>query len=114
MPPESAPASPIPLSDYIECSAAAKLVPGQPAAATIWRWCTRGIKNPNGGRLYLQSNRWGGKVWTTAKWVAEFGAELSKIHQRPEPVRPETLPKPPTSATRARQIADARRKLACL
>lgn len=64
-----------PPPDYITMVQAAQALPGNPSQATLSRWATRGITRK--GRLYrLRRIRVGGRVYTTAAWIAEFAAAL--------------------------------------
>lgn len=58
--------------DYITLTQAAKLVPFNPNATTLWRWCRKGVVTRSGERLRLQHVGTGRRIATTAKWVEEF------------------------------------------
>ncbi len=94
------------LSDYLTFAQAVLLVPGEPSPATAWRWSTKGV----GGKR-LRSLRVGGKVFTTAAWVAEFLAACSE----PVPVvdpDPVATRRRPSDKARQRRIDEAKRELA--
>jgi hypothetical protein len=62
---------------YIRMHQAAKLVPGGTSANCIWRWCRKGVVARNGERVRLQHVRIGGKLFTKADWLAQFGQFLA-------------------------------------
>ena len=64
--------------DYITLANAAKLAPGRPCANTIWRWCRKGVKSRNGTWVRLQHVRAGSRIYTTARWLAEFAQKLAE------------------------------------
>jgi hypothetical protein len=88
-------------SDYVDMCRAAKLFPGDPSYACIWRWCRRGCKARNGERVYLRSVRVGGKLYTTKQWAEQFLADLAakdcerfKPQNQPSEPAPTELPPP--------------------
>lgn len=48
--------------------------------ATMIRWCTRGIRQPDGSRVRLRAIRVGSRWLTTSEWVDEFIAVLTTAH----------------------------------
>lgn len=62
---------------YLTLAQAAKVTPGQPSVNAMWRWCRRGVRSRDGARVYLEHIRVGGKIFTTAEWVYEFGQRLA-------------------------------------
>lgn len=64
--------------DYITLTEAANIAPGRPSANCIWRWCRRGVLSRGGERVRLQHVRIGGRVYTTARWLEEFGRRLAE------------------------------------
>jgi hypothetical protein len=64
--------------DYITLGSAAKLSPGRPSANTIWRWCRKGVKSRNGAWVRLQHVRAGSRIYTTARWLADFAQNLAE------------------------------------
>jgi len=58
-------------------SQAARIAPGGPSPNCIWRWCRRGVIARSGDRVRLQHVRIGGKLFTTARWLDEFGQRLA-------------------------------------
>lgn len=60
----------------ISLTKAAKLTPGNPHAATIWRWCRKGIRARNGERIHLEHLRFGGKMFTTPESLERFARRL--------------------------------------
>ncbi len=64
--------------EHISLSEAAKIAPGRPTTNCIWRWCRRGVLSRNGERVRLQHVRVGGKIFTTPRWLEEFGRRLAE------------------------------------
>ncbi|MEP0848415.1 MAG: DUF1580 domain-containing protein [Phycisphaerae bacterium] len=64
--------------DYITLTEAAKIAPGRPSTNCIWRWCRRGVLSRGGERVRLQHLRIGGMIYTTARWLEEFGRKLAE------------------------------------
>ena len=63
---------------YIRLGQAAQIAPGRPSANCIWRWCRKGVLSRGGERIRLQHVRIGGKIFTTAAWLHEFGKRLAE------------------------------------
>jgi len=63
---------------YITLTQAMKLVPGRPSFNCVWRWARKGVLARNGQRVRLEHVRIGGKLFTTAAWVAQFGTVLAQ------------------------------------
>ena len=63
--------------DYITLVEAAKLAPSRPSTNCIWRWCRRGVLSRGGQRVRLHHVRIGGKIYTTAGWLHQFGQSLA-------------------------------------
>ncbi len=63
--------------DLLTLGQAAKISPGRPSTNCLWRWCRRGVRSRLGARVYLQHLRVGGKVYTCAEWLADFGRALA-------------------------------------
>ena len=63
---------------YITLKQAAEIAPGQPSGNCLWRWCRKGVVARNGQTVRLQHIRIGGKLFTTAAWVDEFGRLLAE------------------------------------
>ena len=59
-------------------SQAARIAPGSPSPNCVWRWCRRGVLARSGERVRLQHVRIGGKLFTTARWLNEFGRCLAE------------------------------------
>lgn len=57
---------------------AARIAPGDVSPNCIWRWCRRGVLSRSGERIKLQHVRIGGKLFTKAKWIEEFGERLAE------------------------------------
>ena len=64
-------------NEYITLGEAAKLAPGRPSTNCIWRWCRKGVLSRGGERVRLQHVRIGGKIFTVARWIHEFGQRLA-------------------------------------
>lgn len=63
--------------ERLTLSQAARIAPGSPTPNCVWRWCRRGVLARAGGRVRLQHVRIGGKLFTTARWLDEFGQRLA-------------------------------------
>lgn len=68
--------------EQISLTEAAKIAPGRPSTNCIWRWCRRGVLSRGGERVRLQHLRIGGKIFTTARWMEEFGRKLAEADAR--------------------------------
>lgn len=64
--------------EYITLTDAAKIAPGRPSTNCVWRWCRRGVLSRGGERVRLQHLRIGGMIYTTARWLEEFGRKLAE------------------------------------
>lgn len=64
--------------EYMTLTKAAKLAPGQPSVNCIWRWCRKGVLARGGQRVRMQHVRIGGKLFTTADWLSQFGQALAE------------------------------------
>lgn len=64
-------------NERLTLSHAARIAPGRPTPNCIWRWCRRGVLARSGERVRLQHVRIGGKLFTTARWLDEFGRRLA-------------------------------------
>jgi len=63
---------------FLTLTEAANIAPGRPKTNCIWRWCRRGVLSRGGQRVRLQHVRIGGMIYTTARWLEEFGRELAE------------------------------------
>jgi len=65
---------------------AAKVVPGRPHTATIWRWWRRGVKG-----VKLETVVVGGRRFTSVEAIQRFIASLSdpQPHHAPRPLLPD-------------------------
>jgi hypothetical protein len=98
----------------IGLSAAAKLFGsfrgGQPTSpATLYRWCTQGIRLRDGTRVHLEHIRIGARLMTSRPACIRFVEA-----QQSEPTAASSPPKSPRPSTRQRRAAAAGRKLADL
>ena len=69
---------PTELDGHLTLSQASKITPGRPSTNCIWRWCRYGVLSRTGERVYLQHIRVGGKVFTRAEWIEDFGRTLAE------------------------------------
>lgn len=97
---------------YLDLTAAAKLAPGRPHTASIWRWCRRGVKSRGGARIRLQHIRAGGKLYTSAAWLTAFFAATAAADAAHFDVDPPTPSKAPSDRHRAKSVARAEKVLA--
>ena len=65
-------------NEYVTLSGAAKVAPGRPSANCMWRWCRKGVRSRGGEIVRLEHIRLGGKILTTADWVADFARRLAE------------------------------------
>lgn len=99
-------------ADYLTLTEAAKITPGRPSNAAIWRWATRGIRVRDGSRIHLEHLRMGGQILTTRAWIIDFGRKLAEANERHDmPSTAAKSPRKPTSRQRAKQIEDAAKRL---
>lgn len=63
--------------EHLTLSQAARLTPGRVSPNCVWRWCRRGVQARTGGRVRLRHVRQGGKLFTTRRWLDEFGERLA-------------------------------------
>jgi hypothetical protein len=64
--------------DYLTLGQIAAEVPSRPHSSCVWRWCRRGVKSRSGERIRLEHVRIGGKIFSTAAWLNEFGRRLAE------------------------------------
>ncbi len=102
-------------NDYITLTQAAKLAPGRPSVNCIWRWCRKGVLARDGRRVRLEHVRIGGKLFSSVRWMAEFGQALaeSDVHyfSLDEQARPTPQPRGRTESQRQAAIERAEREL---
>ena len=67
--------------EHITLTEAAKITPGRPSTNCLWRWCRRGVLSRSGQRVRLQHIRIGGKIFTTAAWIQQFGEALAQADE---------------------------------
>ena len=89
---------------YLTLVEASKLTPGHPSTQCMWRWCRKGVKSRGGGRIRIQHVRMGGRVYTTAKWIEEFGKRLADSDAEHFD---RDRPAPPANKRRRRQRSDS-------
>lgn len=68
--------------ERITLTEVAKTLPGRPTANCVWRWCRRGVLARNGERVRLEHVRLGGRIFTTRRWLDEFGRTLAEADTR--------------------------------
>jgi hypothetical protein len=98
------------LDERITLSQAARAAPGRPSPNCVWRWCRRGVVARTGQRVRLRHVRIGGKLFTTVKWLDEFGQRLAEAdeayfalpekEEEAEPRTPRTTARPRTRSRR--------------
>ena len=103
--------------EYITLTQAAKLAPGRPSVNCIWRWCRKGVLARSGQRVNLQHVRIGGKLFTTAAWLSQFGqaladADANYFRLDGKPVIPVSAPRGRSEKERQSAIGKAERELA--
>ncbi len=68
--------------EQLSLAEAAKIAPGRPSTNCIWRWCRKGVLARDGQRVRLKHTRIGGKIYTTAQWIEEFGQRLAEADSK--------------------------------
>ena len=102
--------------EYITLTQAAKLAPSRPSVNCIWRWCRKGVLARSGERIRLQHVRIGGKLYTTADWLSQFGqtladADASYFRLDSKPAVSAPAPRTRTGKQRQAAIEKAEREL---
>lgn len=64
--------------ERVTLSQAARVAPGGISPNCVWRWCRRGVLARTGERVRLEHIRVGGKLYTTPRWIEEFGRRLAE------------------------------------
>lgn len=98
--------------ERLTLSQAARIAPGSPTPNCIWRWCRRGVLARSGDRVRLQHVRIGGKLFTTARWLDEFGQRLADADAEYFEIMEEEPTAPSAEVTprrRARRLPPSRR-----
>ena len=97
--------------ERVTLSQAARIAPGKVSPNCIWRWCRRGVLSRMGERIHLQHIRVGGKLYTSPRWIEEFGERLADADaayfkaydEAAEPTRRAPAPTTPTRPRRRTQ-----------
>ena len=100
--------------EYLTLSQAAKRLPNRPHAASIWRWCRRGIRSRSGKRIYLEHRRFGGRLFVSDEALDQFGRELAAADAAHFGQQDQAAGRPATPSTRGRraiEIGNAAREL---
>jgi len=63
---------------HLTLNQAARIAPGNVSPNCLWRWCRRGVLSRSGERIKLKHVRIGGKLFTMAKWIEDFGERLAE------------------------------------
>ncbi len=103
--------------ELITLTQAAALAPGRPSVNCIWRWCRKGVLARDRSRVRLRHVRIGGKLYTTARWLGEFGQALATAdadYFKPDDGRPAATSSPRSRDDEQRRAAveKAERELA--
>ena len=64
--------------ERVTLSQAARIAPGKVSPNCVWRWCRRGVLARTGERVRLEHVRVGGKLYTSPRWIEEFGKRLAE------------------------------------
>ena len=99
--------------DLLTLTQAAKVAPGRPSSNCLWRWCRRGVLARTGERVRLQHTRVGHRIFTTARWLREFGdrlaaADAAHFQPRGDDAHP-PLATPPRRKARQKRFQKHRR-----
>lgn len=79
---------------FVSLAEAARLLPGRPHAASLWRWARLGVSTHSGERVRLRVGRLGRKLVTRPEWLSEFSqrcaeADLGRWGDTPRSESPE-------------------------
>jgi hypothetical protein len=91
------------IPEYLTLTQATKLSPGRPSTNCIWRWCRRGVLSRGGRRVRLRHVRIGGKIYTTAEWLNDFGQRLADADAAYFDIEAETAASVPERYSRKRE-----------
>ena len=94
-------------NNYIDLTQAAKLSPGRPHVASVWRWCRRGVKTRSGGRVRLEHIRAGGKLFTSEAWLTAFFQAVAEADRAHFEVDRSAPLQPPSDRRRERSVKAA-------
>lgn len=109
--------------EHLTLAKVAKIAPGRPSTNCIWRWCRKGVLARSGERIRLQHARMGGKIFTTLRWLEEFGRQLAEADSKyfdlndairdaaPTPHRQRRISEAQHEIQRRQAIEDAEREL---
>lgn len=87
--------------EMLSLSQAAKMLPGRPHAASLWRWSRLGVTTHSGQRVRLRVGRLGRRLYTKVEWIEEFARQCAELDA--ERWRSEA---PPQSAEHKRAMAE--------
>ncbi len=65
--------------EMLSLSQAAKLLPGRPHAASLWRWSRLGVTTHSGQRVRLRVGRLGRRLFTKIEWLEEFARQCAEL-----------------------------------
>ena len=100
------------LHQYLTLAAAARLVPGEPAPAVLWRWCRQGLKARSGQRVRLCHVRIGREIHITEGALTEFFEALAAADLEKIPAPKMSSPPAVNTRQRSREIENANKELA--
>ena len=66
--------------DMLTLKEAAARCPGNVHRAAVWRWCTRGLKDPDGGRIRLRHYRVGKRIYVRESDLLDFFERMAEAH----------------------------------
>lgn len=93
--------------EHISLIKAVRIVPGDVSPNCLWRSCWQGVLSRSGERIKPQHVRVGGKLFTTARWIAEFVQRLAEANADyfDRTAELEAAPAPSVPRRRARRFA---------
>lgn len=62
----------------VPLAAASRLVPSRPNTATVWRWCTKGVRTRSGARVRLSYLKVGRRVFVRPEALEDFFAAAAR------------------------------------
>ena len=101
-------------SNYLNLTEAAKLCPGRPHTASVWRWCRKGIKARSGEQVRLNHVRAGSRIFIKPDALDDFFRRVAEADAQhfDETANPVPVTKPRSNKRRNKSISDAKKVLA--
>lgn len=98
-------------SELLTLPRAARVLPGNPHASTLWRWCRKGVKTRAGHRIRLEHQRLGRTIYVTREAIDAFARALAAADMEQFDAE-EAAPRMRSPAERRRAVERANKGLA--